>query len=180
MASPAKPSSFRPFLAPSPPTQCWASTRTSSRPSRGGAGERALLVAEQLGLEERLRQRRAVDGDEGPVAPRRALVDRARHQLLTRPALALDENRRRAVGGLLDERQHPPPGRAGADHLTLGAEVLQLLLERPVLLDQIAPLEGLVDELDELLPPERLGEEVVGAVLHRLHGFLHEIGRAHV
>jgi hypothetical protein len=31
---------------------------------------------------------------------------------------------------------------------------------------------GLVDQLDELLAPERLGQEVVGAVLHRLHGLL--------
>ena len=39
---------------------------SSKRPSlrAGRAGERALLVAEQLGLEQRLRQRRAVDRDE--------------------------------------------------------------------------------------------------------------------
>ena len=34
---------------------------------RGGAGERALDVAEQLGLDEVLGQRRAVDLDQGPV-----------------------------------------------------------------------------------------------------------------
>ena len=137
-----------------------------------GAGERALLVSEQLGLEERLGQRRAVDGDERAVAPSRALVDRARHQLLPGAALALDQNRRRAVGDLLDEGQHAAEGGARADHLPLGANVLELLLESPVLLDQVAPLERLVDQLDELLAPERLGREVVGAVLHRLHGFL--------
>jgi len=85
---------------------------------------------------------------------------------------APDENRRGAVGDLLDEGQHPPERGARADHLSLGANVFQLLLERLVLLDQVAPLEGLVDELQQLLAPERLGEEVVGAVLHRLDRFL--------
>ena len=99
-------------------------------------------------------------------------MDRARHQLLTGAALALDENRRGAVGDLLDEREHPPERGARADHLSLGPDVFQLLLERLVLLDQVAALEGLVDQLDELLAAERLGQEVVGAVLHRLHGLL--------
>src|SRR5439155_22887477 len=56
------------------------------------AGERALLVAEQLRLEQRLGQRRTVLRDERPAAPRRARVDRARDELLARAALALDEH----------------------------------------------------------------------------------------
>ena len=39
--------------------------------ARGGAGERPLLVAEQLGLEQVLRNRRAVDGDERRVGAAR-------------------------------------------------------------------------------------------------------------
>src|SRR5260221_4596682 len=47
----------------------------------GGAGERALLVAEQLALDQRLGERRAVDRDARPLrAPARAL-DRARDYL---------------------------------------------------------------------------------------------------
>ncbi len=38
----------------------------------GGAGERALLVAEELRLDEILRQRRAVDLDERALGPRRS------------------------------------------------------------------------------------------------------------
>ena len=37
---------------------------------RHRAGERPLLVAEELALQEGLRERPAVDGDEGPLAPR--------------------------------------------------------------------------------------------------------------
>jgi hypothetical protein len=41
------------------------------------AGERAVLVAEQLGLDQRIGQRGAVDGDERAVGARRRLVQRA-------------------------------------------------------------------------------------------------------
>ena len=138
----------------------------------GGAGEGALLVAEQLGLEQRLGQRRAVDGHERPAPPRRALVDGARHALLARAALALDEHGGRAVGHLVDQRHHPAEGGAGADDRALPEQVVEALLQRLVLLDQVAALQRLVDQLEQLLAAEGLGEEVVGAVLHRLHRFL--------
>jgi hypothetical protein len=100
-------------------------------------------------------------------------VDGPGHALLARPALALDQHRGRRVGHLLHQHHHPAERRAGPDHRPLAEQVVQPLLQRPVLLDQVSPLERLVDELDELLATERLGEEVVGAVLHRLHRFLH-------
>ena len=59
-------------------------------PPLGRAGERALLVAEQLALEQRLRQRADVHGDERLVAPRAERADRARDELLAGAALALD------------------------------------------------------------------------------------------
>ena len=68
---------------------------TSKRPGlRGdGAGERALLVAEQLALEQRRGNRGAVDGDERPVAARAQRVERAREQLLAGAALAAQQHR---------------------------------------------------------------------------------------
>ncbi len=59
-----------------------------------GAGEGALLVTEELGLDDGLGQRREVHADEGPVAPA-ALVDEARDQLLAGAALAEHQH----VGG---------------------------------------------------------------------------------
>ncbi|OGL00334.1 MAG: hypothetical protein A3E31_01655 [Candidatus Rokubacteria bacterium RIFCSPHIGHO2_12_FULL_73_22] len=138
----------------------------------GRTGERALLVAEQLGLEQRLGQRRAVDGHEGPLRARRARVDRLRDQLLARAALALDQHRRRAVRDLLDERHHPPEGGARADRRALLQQHVEALLELAVLLDQLAALERLADEPQHLRALERLGEEVVRAVLHGPHGLL--------
>ena len=60
----------------------------------GRAGERALLVAEQLGLEQVLRDRRAVDRDKRAVGARTERVERAREQLLAGAALAFEQHRR--------------------------------------------------------------------------------------
>jgi hypothetical protein len=51
-------------------------------------GERAALVAEELGLEEGLRQRAAVQRDEGAALPGAAGVNGPSHQLLAGPGLA--------------------------------------------------------------------------------------------
>ncbi len=57
-----------------------------------GPGEGALLVPEELALEERLRERGAVDSEEGLLAARGARVDRVRDDLLPGPRLAEDEH----------------------------------------------------------------------------------------
>ena len=59
-----------------------------------GAGERALLVAEQLGLDQLARDRRAVDPHERTSRPFREVVQATRHQLLAGARLALNEHRR--------------------------------------------------------------------------------------
>jgi hypothetical protein len=53
-----------------------------------GIGERAALVAKQLALEQRVRQRAAVDGDEARFAAPRKLVDPTREDLFARAALS--------------------------------------------------------------------------------------------
>jgi hypothetical protein len=52
--------------------------------ARGRPGERALLIAEQLGLDERFRQRRAADLHERFRRARGVVMDRVRDQLLAR------------------------------------------------------------------------------------------------
>ena len=73
------------------------------------AGERALLVAEQLRLEQRLGNRRAVDGDERAVGAVAERVQRAREELLAGAALPEQQHRRvrrrRAVQRRDDLRQ---------------------------------------------------------------------------
>ncbi len=54
----------------------------------GRPGEGALLVAEQLALQQRLGNRRAVDRQERPVGAAAVLVEGAGDQLLAGAALA--------------------------------------------------------------------------------------------
>ena len=56
--------------------------------------ERAGLVAEQLGFEEVVGNRRAVDVDEGGARTRTRPVDRPRDKALAGAGLAAQENRR--------------------------------------------------------------------------------------
>src|SRR5437660_775422 len=60
------------------------------------SGEGAPFMAEELRFDERVWQRRAVDGDAGAVGATAGIVDRLGHQLLARTAPAGQEH-----GGLL-------------------------------------------------------------------------------
>ena len=98
------------------------------RPGRPGEG--ALLVAEQLALDEGRRQGRAVDLDEGPVPARAPVVDGVGQQLLAGARLAEEQHRAGRGRHLGDLREDLEDGRALADDrveplLTpdLGAEV---------------------------------------------------------
>jgi hypothetical protein len=61
-------------------------------PDRSGKG--ALLVSEELGLDQFLRDRRTVDLDERAAGDPGALVDLPRHEFLARAALPHDQDRR--------------------------------------------------------------------------------------
>src|SRR5207249_9116166 len=58
------------------------------------AGERPALVAEELALEERVREGGTVDGDEAAALALTLEVDRARRELLAGARLAVDEDGR--------------------------------------------------------------------------------------
>src|SRR2546428_297234 len=68
-----------------------------------GAGERALLVAEELALHEVFRDRAAVHGNKRLVAARAVLVDQARGELLAAARFARDIHRRLGAGELADQ-----------------------------------------------------------------------------
>src|SRR5437899_1614963 len=57
------------------------------------SGEGAPFMAEELRLDERFWQRRAIDGDAGAVGATAGIVNRLGHQLLARAALAGQEHR---------------------------------------------------------------------------------------
>ena len=80
-----------------------------------GPGERALLVAEQLALQQALRDGRAVDRQERLVGPLAVLVDGPGDQLLAGAALAEDQHRHVLRGDPADRLVHLLHRRAAAD-----------------------------------------------------------------
>ncbi len=133
-----------------------------------GAREGALHVAEERRFEEVRGQVAGVDGDEGPLGSGRVRVDGAGHQLLARAALALNQDRRPARGGLDDQVEHlPHPGAAPDDVGELVVPLLDVLPERAVLAQQVAPLEGVADDDEHLVVLERLRDVVERSALHR-------------
>jgi hypothetical protein len=143
-----------------------------------GALERALAirhrsrkgpahVAEHLALDELVGDGRAIQLDEGLLAPRREGVDGARDQLLAGAALPRDEDAALRGGRHLHQLIDPPHGSRAADHAVSGAvrhrfEVLLASRKRR--------LQDAVHDLEEALTRDRLLEEVGRPRAHGLHG----------
>src|SRR5262249_31587654 len=112
-------------------------------------GEGALLVAEQLTLQELSGETHAVDGDERPVFPLPPAVDRAGENLLAGPALAQQQN-----GGSADRRF---PGRLdrllhdSARARDQGVPPTRFLAKAPQLLLESLALQRLADHDFEML-----------------------------
>jgi hypothetical protein len=136
----------------------------------GGAREGPLFVPEELALQQAFRQGSAGYGDERRVHPGAFVVDRPCEKLLSRPALALDENRRAAL-------RHGPRQVEDLQHLLVLADhvpqlvlLLELFPQKQVLLDELVMVHDLPDRQGDVVGVERLDEIVVGPLLHRLHG----------
>src|SRR2546425_1041644 len=150
-----------------------------------GPRERALLVAKELRLDQGVRDRAAVDSDKRLPASGTHLVDRPRHEFLASAGLALDQDSERGVGHLLDlldnlvhlgTRAAQPPHRALDDLAGLPQfaralldetlEVVEVALERQLLglapATQLAQLHRPTQRGDEVIPVDRLLDEVVG------------------
>ena len=142
-----------------------------------GAGEGALLVAEERALDQLARNGSDVDGDERPVGLLGMAVDHARHQFLAGAALAEDEHRGWQVRHLVHAFQHLARGGARARHeLAVAALIAHLLRERQHLPVEVLPLGGVRDDRQHGLGRRRLHQEVIRAELHGRHGGIH-VGR---
>ena len=101
-----------------------------------GAGERALLVAEQLRLDQRVGQRRAAHLHERLLRAQRVVVDRVRDQLLAGARLAADQHGGVGLRDLRDLLVHLPRRAAGADDVREVVALAQLLPQVRVLVEQ--------------------------------------------
>jgi uncharacterized protein YoaH (UPF0181 family) len=133
------------------------------------AGEGAALVAEQLRLQQVLRDGRRVERHEGAAGARAVLVQRARHQLLAAAALAGDEHRHVALRQAADGAEDVLHGRRLAEHL--GHRHLRGVAHRLA----HALLHRAVDELHRLGHVEGLGQVLEGAALEGRDGAV-EVG----
>src|SRR5581483_12311704 len=131
-----------------------------------GAREGAADVSEELALEERLGDRRAVLHEEGLAGAGAAVVDRAGDQLLPRAGLAFDEHGDATPRGAVDERQDRLHARRRRDERLAGKDARVArervrfgggLAERR---EDGAP-ERLAHERRELLDPAPVLREVV-------------------
>ena len=123
---------------------------------RGRAGERSLLMAEQLGLDQLRGHRRAVQRNERSVAARAALVQGARDQLLARAGFAQNADARFARGHALHLRHHAPHGLARKHDLVLAHPLPKL----PVLLFQMFQPQHIADGEQKFVGGKRLLQEI--------------------
>ena len=133
------------------------------------AGEGALLVAEELAVEQAVGHAAAVQRHVGAGAAAGEVVQRARHHLLAGAGLAVDQDVDRRAGDLRDQPAHPLDLRRTPDQLALQPVAAgQRRAQRGHLQRQAALLDGAAHHLDQQLRREGLGDEVVGAAAHRL------------
>jgi hypothetical protein len=126
-------------------------------------------VPEQLGLDQGLGQRPAVDDDERLAPAAAALVQHPRHQFLAGAALAGDQGRHLAGAHRLHHVQDASDGGRLPDDRGLGLAFGQ---RHPGLLQLLAHRSMGIDALqldDQLVDLERLGEVIVGADLQGRH-----------
>src|SRR5262249_44617613 len=142
-----------------------------------GARESALLVTEDLALEERFRDGRAVDGHEGRPRAGRELVDSARHEFLARAALPRDQDRSGRGGGHLDHAIELLHGRPRAYQAAYADDLPELSAKQGDFADRLAAGRGLRDDQLEARYVHGLGQVIVSPLLHGgdsgLNGALH-------
>ena len=132
-------------------------------------------MAEQLAFEEGLGQRRAVHLDERLVGAGRVEVDRARHELLPRPALAEQEDGAPGPRHMLDRPVDILHFLVASDDPVEAGPLLEGALELPVLVGQALLLGG-----DQAVEAKGL-PDVLGDDLEEAEVFLHarlRLGRA--
>ncbi len=123
------------------------------------AGERAALVAEELRLEQVLRKRAAVDGDELPPPPG-VVVNGPRDQLLARTRFAGDQHRGHRFGDALDDRKDLLHPRAAADDVGESEFLFQRGAQVEVLVLELFPLHRFADDDLQLFDVEGLGDVI--------------------
>src|SRR5262249_53539399 len=110
------------------------------------AGEGALLMAEQLRLDERIGNGSRIDRHVWLVPPRPSIMDGTCDELLARAALARDQHRGRRSRHLRDQARELLHLRVVADDLVAVVTARQLAAQERDLALERALLDGAPDE----------------------------------
>ena len=133
-----------------------------------GSGEGPLLVAEQLALQDLVRDRAAIQGQEALLPAGAGVVQGLGDEFLPGAALAQDEHggaARRDLPHLLEQVLH----RRRLAHDRVEAEALvEHLAQVRHLVAQLPVLDQLVDAAPQLVEVDRLRQVIVRADAHRL------------
>src|SRR5215467_720622 len=135
-----------------------------------GAREGALLVAEQLALQEGLWNGAAVDGHEGTGVTRTVGVHGAGDQLLARAALPFAENGGVRLGHALNDREDVAHLWGRTQDVREANGILELTRLGHALAFQLAEIGGPPQDDFEIVQVDRLQMVVEGAPLHGGHG----------
>src|SRR5262249_53888446 len=114
-------------------------------------GERATLVPEELALEQRVGERRAVDGDEAAALALALEVDRPSRQLLAGAGLAVDEHGGIVLGEHADGLEYLVHHAVAAHHVRERVAIRQLAAQIVDLVQQAPLLEDLLGGEEDLL-----------------------------
>ena len=125
-------------------------------------------MPEEFRLQQLLGERRAVDGDERHFGSRALQMDGARHDLLARAAFPFDQHRHFAARHLFGEPGHSSHGFGVADERARIGALLQPESQLVVLCHHGLELEGLKHQCPQPLHVQRLGQIIIGTLLHRL------------
>ena len=135
----------------------------------GGPGKGTLFKAEQLGLEQVLRNGRTVNSDEGVLRTRTEVVQGPREQFLAGAGLA--EQKRRHIGwrDLLDHAADMQHALAGSDD-AIEWRMAVVGEQPPVLVLEIGNVESPRDEQLQRIGIDRLLIKIVGTKPNRFDG----------
>ena len=141
--------------------------------------EGTLFVTKQLRLEQRLRDRRTVDRDERAIGAWAQRVQRSRKQFLPRSALALEEHGHVGRGGAMQAidtcfRRGSSPTIWGAPRRAASSSFSNNVLGRPC-----GGRECALDQQQQMIGIDRLGQEIDCAFLHRHNRVLDAAERGH-
>ncbi len=144
-------------------------------------GEGALDVAEELALEDALRNAAGVQREEGLRGARRSRMEGARHEALAGAVLASDQHG--GVGGpdARDDVENGLHRRRSGDHRrrALVAEDAVFGLEPLPLPDRAAECDLGPERREQARVVPGLLDEIAGALPHRLHGQIHRAPGGH-